>query len=135
MFCANNVIHTFLDPTPIIIEIVRICKPNGKIEIKTHLPTGNNSSIIMIRGHTIGMMRGFTRENFGSYYFKEFSKGKDIGKIVVEKAEYYTSSNKSIMKGIIKLCNKLGWKFVEKSPLMYMFPWMSVRVIYRKEES
>jgi len=39
------------------------------------------------------------------------------------------------MKGIIKLCNRLGWKFVEKSPLRYMFPWMIVRVIYRKKES
>jgi len=129
---CKHVIHTFIDPTPIIIELVRICKPKGKIEIKTHLPTGNNSSIRMIRGHTIGMMKGFVEENFGSYYFKEFSKGKDIGKINLEKAEYYTNSNKKIQKMIIWFSNRLGWKVFEKSPLMYVFPWISVKIIYKK---
>jgi len=128
---CKHVIHTFLDPTPIIIEIARICKPGGKIEIRTHMPTGNNSSIRTIRGHTIGMMRGFTKENFGSYYFKEFSKGKDVGKIEIKSANY-TGSNRWMMKFIIWFCNHLGWKFVEKSPLMYIFPWLSVKVIYRK---
>ena len=47
---CKHVLHTFVYPLPIIQELIRICKPGGIIDIKTHMPNANNSSINMVRG-------------------------------------------------------------------------------------
>jgi SAM-dependent methyltransferase len=125
---CSHVIHIFLDPVPILNELIRVCKPKGKIEIKTHLPTANNGSISMIRGHTIGMLKCFARGDFGNY--KPGSKRKE--KILIDSIGYYTNSKSKIMKGVVSLLNKLNYKVIEKTFLMYLFPWLSVRVIYKK---
>ena len=129
---CHHVLHTFVYPLPIIQELIRICKPKGIIEIKTHLPNANNSSINMVRGHTQGMFRTIANNNYFQGYKKDSKKGLKCG-LKINSIKYYTNSTNLSVRLATWFCNLLPYKLVEKTILMYLFPFLSVNVRYEKE--
>ena len=99
-----HVLHTFLHPLPIIKELIRVCKPEGVIDIKTHMPNANNASINMVRGQTQGMLRTIANSNAFDDYNKDSRKAMRH-KIKLLDIKYYTNST--------NLSVKLADRFVE----------------------
>jgi len=127
-----HVLHTFVYPLPIIKELIRVCKPKGIIDIKTHMPNANNSSINMVRGHTQGMFRIIADNSYFQGYKKDSKKGLTTG-LKIDSIKYYTNSTHLSVKLAVWFCNLLPYKLVEKTILMYLFPFLSVNVRYEKQ--
>jgi|APSaa5957512622_1039677.scaffolds.fasta_scaffold01388_14 ubiquinone/menaquinone biosynthesis C-methylase UbiE len=122
---VSKVIHTFMDPVPLLNELVRICKKNGIIEIKTPL-SNLNFSIYGKRGYTQGMLMGYASG------MRDYNpKGHGGNKLKVVKMEYYTNSKRNLPRFLIFLFNKLPYSAVERSIFMYLI-FLNVNVKYRK---
>ena len=128
---CHHVLHTFVYPLPIIQELIRVCNRGGIIDIKTHMPNANNSSINMVRGHTQGMLRIIANNRYFQGYKKDSKKGLQQG-LGIDFIRYYTNSSNPFVKLAVGFCNLLPYKWVEKTILMYLFPFLSVNVRYVK---
>ena len=127
-----HVLHTFIYPFPIIQELIRVCKVGGIIDIKTHMPNANNSSPNMVRGHTQGMLKILSDTDYFAGYKRDSKKGLQSG-LKINSINYYTNSTNPLVKCCVGFCNLLPYKLVEKTILMYLFPFLSVRVRYEKK--
>jgi len=122
---VRAVIHTFIDPVPLLNELVRVCKKGGVIEIKTPL-SNSNFSIYGKRGYTQGMLRGYAS---GMRDYDPKGHGGTLLKIV--KINYYTNSKRGFTRFITFLLNKLPHSIVERTILMYLIS-LNVNVKYMK---
>lgn len=122
---ARAVLHIFMNPVPILNELVRICKKGGEIEIKTPL-SNLNFSIYGKRGYTQSMLRGYASKT------KDYDPKKHGGNLLkVVKAEYYTNSKRGLSKFITRLLNKLPYSVVERTFLMHLI-LLNVNIKYKK---
>jgi SAM-dependent methyltransferase len=130
---CNHVLHTFHYPLPILQEVIRVCKVGGLIDIKTHMPNANNSSINMVRGHTQGMLRAIADGDYFTDYNKDSKKALRQKGLKIKRIKYYTNSTNPFVKCAVRFCNLLHYKLVEKTFLMSLFPFLSINVRYEKQ--
>jgi SAM-dependent methyltransferase len=123
----KGVLHIFINPIPILNELVRICKVNGIIDVHTYMPN-NIPSINFKRGYTKTILINYSR-NVNSrespYSLERFEKSK------LEVVECKYQGSRRIKKLMCSLFNLLPYRLVEGTFLMYLSP-LSVRVVYKK---
>jgi len=122
---VSAVLHTFIDPIPILNELVRVCKKGGEIEVKTPL-NNSNFSIYGKRGYTQGMLRGYASG------MNDYNPQQHKGNLLkVIRAKYYTNSKRGLIKFITSLLNKLSYSIVERTVLINLIH-LNVNIIYKK---
>lgn len=126
---CSHVLEDFLDPTPIIEEMTRICKKGGLIEIRTPFETNLNLS-------NMHHKKPFTLSLFVSY-IKEMEHYGEKTPLKIKELNYYTIKGKNrfanFLKEIVeKFYNLIGYRIVERSFIKYLFPVVNCRVVYRK---
>jgi SAM-dependent methyltransferase len=118
----QGVIHLFMNPIPILDEMVRVCKPGGKIEVKVNMP--NSFTLHTQRGYTKGVLMAYAT------IFKDYKNGESKGSLLkVTKCKYYARYN--FLKPWVWLMNLIPRQLVERTFLMYLFN-MNVMIIYQK---
>ena len=125
----NNALYLFVNPVPILNELVRVCKKGGFIEILSAMPNAP-TSINFLRGHTKSQFINFA----GSQDIKgDYSLDKRTpGRLKVIECKYI--GGLLIKKLICGFFNILPCWLVERTFLMYLSA-MRIKVIYQKIEN
>jgi SAM-dependent methyltransferase len=126
VYCSH-VLEDFIDPVPIIDELIRVCKINGLIEIRTPFETNVwNTNMYHKKAFTLGMFANFSDKS-------NYNKKRDI-KIV--ELKYYCIKGKKhinfIKFFVERFYNNLPYQLVEHTFLKYLFPIVNCKVIYQK---
>lgn len=128
VLCAH-VLEDFIEPMPIIEELIRVCKSKGEIEIRT--PSETN----------IWSGNPYHKRPFSLKIFRELPNRIHYGKnfdIEVKELKYYTHQNgnfilRAYKNFFILLYNLLGESIVENTPIEYLMRLKDVKVIYKKK--
>lgn len=121
----DGVLYLFLNPVPIINELIRVCRKGGIVEIHTTMPN-NITSMNFIRGHTKTQFLHFAKSTSQENYSQDKQKHSEIK--VVE-CKYHADN--PIKKIICSIYNLFPPKLVEQTFLMYLFA-LGLKVKYRK---
>lgn len=121
---CNHVLEDFINPIPIMRELVRVCKKRGRIEIRVpfHARLYINN-LYHKRAFTIGTLRGFTKPTYGV----------DEG-VTVLSHRYTNPATGGFGRLHASLCcfiaNLVGWEVYESTGLQYLFPTVDIEIIY-----
>ncbi len=126
---CSHVLEDFLEPVPIMDELIRVCKVKGFVEIRTPFETNVwNTNIYHTKAFTLGM--------FGNFPDKS-SYGERRNLKVVELKYYCIKGKKHInfIKFFVEgFYNALPYQLVEHTFLKYLFPIINCKVVYQKEK-
>jgi len=130
IYCAH-VLEDFIDPIPLLNELIRIAKKGGKIEIRVP-----NATCAWQRN--IHHKKAFTMSSL-----VEFSKElnyKAHPPLKVVSAGYYLNPAQNLLGKIYKVFtenfwNLLGSKIMEHTFLRYILPVIDIRVVYTVQKS
>lgn len=121
----DGALYLFLNPIPIINELIRICKPNGIIEIHTVTPN-NVTSMNFIRGHTKSQFILYSKD----YAQENYSLDKEKpSKIKLVECKYHADGK--IKKIICFFFNLIPPKIMDHTFLGHMFAF-GLKVKYTK---
>jgi len=121
IYCSH-VLEDFIDPIPIMDEMIRITKPNGLIEIRVPNETYGWSSLHHKRCFNIQALKDFVKsEHYG------------IKKRNIEIIEYnYYSEGNWYFKICVFFANLFGNRLIDYTFLKILFPLLYIRCIYKK---
>ena len=127
VYCSH-VLEDFIDPEPILMELVRICKDEGIIELKFPFETSTYITNICHK-------KCFTLSMFDDW-IKNTHYGHPIPLEIIER-EYYTDKGLNKFENIMKKIatwsyNKIGYSYVEKTFIKYLFPIVNIRIKFKK---
>lgn len=125
---CSHLLEDFSEFMPIVDEMIRVCKPGGRIEIRVPFETAT------WMGNPYHK-RPFTLNTFYSIPNKE--NYNEVRPIKIEVLKYYTLKGRYKILNIIKFFveksyNLVPFQLIEGSFLKYMFPQINCKVIYRK---
>lgn len=136
VYCSH-VLEDFFNPLPIMDELFRVCKKDGKVEIRVPFETGTWLKIDHKRGFSVFSFLDYFDRKIGN----KAAYGDKVIPIEIEVMEYYNdgkSSNLLLLfykKFGVWLYNTLGFKIVEQTFIKFLFPIMNIRVVFRKNLS
>ena len=129
VYCCD-VLEDFVDPIPIIDELIRVCKVGRKIEIRVPFDTNISSSL-------------HHKKTFSLRAFQRFPDMPQYGgkprPIIVKELKYYITKCRNPLIYFYKkfaesLYNLLGRSIVENTFIKYLFPVINLKVVYKKRE-
>ena len=130
VYCSH-VLEDFVEPVPIMDELVRVCKVGGEIEIRTPFETNVwTTNIYHKKAFTLGMFENYIED-------PNYNRKKNL---TIVKLEYNCEKGEktyivNFFKFFIeKFYNLFPFHFVEMTCLKYLFPVINCKVIYKKEE-
>lgn len=118
---CSHVIEDFIDPLPLIDEMIRITRKGGYITIKVP-----NETCAWI---SLNHKRGFSLNSF-----IHFSKRKDYNyknNVDLVNYEYYLDGNKFHHKIVAWFWNTIPKKIMDFTFLKSIFPYIYLKVVYR----
>lgn len=121
----DGALYLFLDPVPIINELIRVCKRDGMIEIHTVTPN-NVTSMNFIRGHTRTQFIHYAKPDSQDNYSPDKQKKSRISLI---ECKYHADN--FIKKIICSFYNLLPPKIVDQTFIGSLFA-LGIKVKYKK---
>jgi len=132
---CSHVLEDFVNPIPLIKEMIRITKPKGIIEIIVPNETITWDSIHHKRGFTITTFKFFVKD-----YIKSYEDAENRMEIVSLK---YYSLRKEQLENMswlgrinwfvsVRIANFLGCEIMTNTFIKYFFPLLNIRLILKK---
>jgi len=126
---CSHVLEDFIEPVPIMDELVRVCRVGEFVEIRTPFETNVwNTNIYHKKAFTLGMLDNFPDKS--GYNEKRNLKVVKLGYYCI-KGKKHINFIKFFVEGFY---NAFPYQLVENTFLKYLFPIINCKVIYQKEK-